>query len=113
MEPFRHERPTSLEDAVRLAAEEGAMVYASGTTVLDLVKLGVYRPGFVVDVTRLEVPAMRRIAVEGDTLRVGALVSMNDAAEDETVIARASAMFESLWLAASQQLRHMRRWAAS
>ena len=107
MEPFRYERPTTLEDAVRLAAEEGAMVYAGGTTMLDLMKLGVYRPATVVDVTRLEVPAMRRIAVEGGTLRLGALVSMNDAAEDETVIARAPVLSESLWLAASQQLRHM------
>ena len=112
MEPFAYERPTTLADAVALAAEPGAMVYAGGTTMLDLMKLGVYRPGRIVDVTRLDMPAMRRIATEDDgagggRLRLGALVSMNEAAEDETVKARAPVMSESLWLAASQQLRHM------
>ena len=107
MNPFRYERPTTLTEAVDLASRDGAMVYAGGTTMLDLMKLGVYRPTTVVDITRLDVPAMRRIAVEGDTLRLGALVSMSEAAEDETVKSRAPAMSESLWLAASQQLRAM------
>ena len=111
MRPFRYERPTRLTDAVRLAGMDGAMVYAGGTTMLDLMKLGVYRPETVVDITRLEEPALRRIAVEGDgnggTLRFGALVSMNAAAENADVKRLAPSMSESLWLAASQQLRHM------
>ena len=107
MRPFAYERPTRLSDAIEMAAEPGAMLYAGGTTMLDLMTLGVYRPERVVDITFLDEPAMRAIRVDGDALHLGALVSMHDAAEDATVKERAPSVSESLWLAASQQLRHM------
>ena len=107
MQPFAYDRPSRLAQAVEMAARDGAMLYAGGTTMLDLMKLGVYRPARVVDITFLDEPAMRRIAVEGGRLRLGALVSMHDAAENEDVKANAPCISESLWLAASQQLRHM------
>ncbi|MBM2576288.1 FAD binding domain-containing protein [Jannaschia sp. Os4] len=107
MTPFAYDRPRTLSDAVAMAAEEGAMLYAGGTTMLDLMKLGVYRPKRVVDLTFLEDPALREIAVEGDTLRLGALATMSQAAEDAAVKERAPVLSESLWLAATQQLRHM------
>ena len=107
MRPFLYDRPASLSDAVSMARADGAMLYAGGTTMLDLMKLGVYRPARVVDITHLPEPSMRRIAVEGDRLRLGALVSMHEAAENRDVKTLAPAMSESLWLAASQQLRHM------
>ena len=75
--------------------------------MLDLMKLGVARPDKIVDVTALDEPVMREIAVNGDNLMLGSLVTMHQAAEDETVKSRAPALSESLWLAASQQLRHM------
>ena len=112
MRPFSYKRPASLSEAVRLAAQDGAMLYAGGTTMLDLMKHGVYRPERIIDITRLDAPAMRCIAVEsdgngGERLRLGALVSMNTAAENTAIKDRAPAVSESLWLAASQQLRHM------
>ena len=107
MRPFAYDRPASLSEAVEMAQADGAMLYAGGTTMLDLMKLGVYRPARVVDITHLREPSMRRIAVEGDRIRMGALVSMHEAAEDASVKSNAPCMSESLWLAASQQLRHM------
>ena len=112
MRPFAYDRPTTLSRAVEMASADGAMIYAGGTTMLDLMKLGVYRPARVVDVTFLQDPAMRAIRVQGDPenggrLRFGALVSMHEAAENENVKRLAPAMSESLWLAASSQLRHM------
>ena len=107
MNPFAYERPRTLSDATAMAAEDGAMVYAGGTTMLDLMKLGVYRPRRVVDVTALDAPEMRAVTVDGDALRLGALVTMHDAAENAEVKGRAPVLSESLWLAATQQLRHM------
>ena len=112
MKPFAYDRPTSLPEAVRMARADGAMVYAGGTTMLDLMKHGVYRPERVVDITFLDAPRMREIRVGKDAsgnerLRFGALVSMHAAAEHADVKRLAPAMSESLWLAASPQLRHM------
>ena len=107
MKPFTYERPRRLEEAVRMARQDGAMLYAGGTTMLDLMKLGVYRPRTVVDITFLQEPSLREIAVRGDRLRLGALATMHDTAEHADVKRLAPSMSESLWLAASQQLRHM------
>ena len=107
MKPFLYERPGTVAEAARMAARDGAVVYAGGTTMLDLMKLGVHRPHRVVDITRMEGPSLREIAVRGNALHLGALVTMHRAAEDAAVKERAPALSESLWLAASPQLRHM------
>ena len=124
MRPFVYERPERVSDAARLAANdgarrvsaprEGAVIYAGGTTMLDLMKLDVAAPERLVDVTRLSDPRLREIRIEpgagadgADRLRLGALVTMHAAAEHADVKARAPVLSESLWLAASQQLRHM------
>ena len=107
MKPFLYERPRTIREAAEMARAPDAVIYAGGTTMLDLMKLGAYRPARVVDITFLDAPAMRRITVDGGTLRLGALVTMHEAAENADVKRLASVMSESLWLAASQQLRHM------
>ena len=116
MRPFVYERPETVGAAARRAGDaaervsapaSGPVIYAGGTTMLDLMKLGVARPERVVDVTALTDPALRRIRIDGSTLRLGSLVTMYDAAEHADVKARAPVLSESLWLAASQQLRHM------
>ena len=124
MRPFTYERPERAADAARLVANDGArrvsapregtVLYAGGTTMLDLMKLDVAAPERLVDVTRLTDPGLREIRIEpgadaggGDVLRMGALVTMHEAAENADVKSRAPVLSESLWLAASQQLRHM------
>ena len=39
MRPFAYERPRSVAEAARMAAEPGAMLCAGGTTMLDLMIL--------------------------------------------------------------------------
>ncbi|MBM2578125.1 xanthine dehydrogenase family protein subunit M [Jannaschia sp. Os4] len=107
MNPFFYERPTTLADATSRAVEPGAMIYAGGTTMLDLMKHKVYQPERVIDITRLREPGLREVRRDGDALVLGALVTMHQAAEDAVVKAEAPAISESLWLAATQQLRHM------
>jgi aerobic carbon-monoxide dehydrogenase medium subunit len=50
MRDFVYHRPTSLGDAGRLAAEQGAMLLAGGQTLLRDMKLGKHAPASLVDV---------------------------------------------------------------
>ena len=116
MRPFTFEQPARAKEAAQLAQNptarlsaptSGSVLYAGGTTMLDLMKLDVIQPDSVVDVTRLQDPNLRRVRMSGGQLRLGSLVTMNEAAENEDVKQNAPVLSESLWLAASQQLRHM------
>jgi CO/xanthine dehydrogenase FAD-binding subunit len=53
MREFAYARPESAEEAVRLVAAGDAAYLAGGTNLVDLMKLGVARPGLLVDVTAL------------------------------------------------------------
>lgn len=105
MRPFAYHRATSLRDAVEHGAAPGAAFLAGGTTMVDLMKIGVVAPATLVDITGLD--ELRRVSTGGATLRFGALAKMADVAEDATLKARYPALSESLWLAASPQLRNM------
>jgi carbon-monoxide dehydrogenase medium subunit len=53
MRDFAYHRPASLDEARRLALEDGAMLLAGGQTLLRDMKLGRYSPGSLVDVARI------------------------------------------------------------
>lgn len=65
-------RPSSVEEASRLlsAHADDAVAMCGGTELLLLLKLGLSRPAYVVDLKRIE--GLSRIEREGDTLVVGA-----------------------------------------
>lgn len=87
------------------AAGEGARYIAGGTTLYDLMKLGVERPAHLVDIASLE--GADRIDTSGDVLFFGAGALMADVAENEVVRRDYPVLAESLSKAASQQLRNM------
>ena len=107
MRPFGYHRPSSPEEAVSAfaAAGDGAMYIAGGTNVYDLMKLNVDRPTHLIDVTA--VGGLDGIDTSGDSLRFGAMTLMSDVAIDEMVVGEYPVLSESLWKAASQQLRNM------
>ena len=116
MRPFDYQAPTDAASAVALAsalasAHVGAPVQykGGGTTLIDLMKLDVMQPTTVVDITALDDPALRRIERSAGELRIGSLVSMAELHADETVVRGYPVLTESLWQAASQQLRNMAR----
>jgi xanthine dehydrogenase YagS FAD-binding subunit len=82
---------------------------AGGTQLLDLGKLDVMRFERVVDLTRLEDRALTSIAVDARGLRLGAMVTMRQAAEHAAVLRDYPVVAESLAKAASQQIRNMGR----
>jgi CO/xanthine dehydrogenase FAD-binding subunit len=106
MRPFEYVRSDDVAAAVALVSGDAQAAYlAGGTTELDLVlKDGVLEPDRLVDITRLP---LRGITRAEDTLRVGALVTMEELAADPTVRERVPLVREALLAGASPQLRNM------
>ncbi|HTF11577.1 MAG TPA: xanthine dehydrogenase family protein subunit M [Asanoa sp.] len=112
MRTFTYTAPSSVAEAVEAiaAAGDGAKFLAGGTTLYDLMKLGVERPPALVDVSRLA--ELTAIDTSGDTaggdhLVFGGGARMADVAADPVVRRDYPVLSESLWRAASQQLRNM------
>ncbi|CAD7712341.1 Aldehyde oxidoreductase FAD-binding subunit PaoB [Xanthomonas hydrangeae] len=96
------------EDAATAIVEGGkpeTKFLAGGTTLLDLMKLNVERPARLVDITRLQ--GLDTIAISADVLRIGALAKMSRVADHPEIKDLAPVLSESLWRAASAQLRNM------
>src|SRR3977135_1004509 len=108
MQPFTYVKARTAADAVRAMADGGPRTrfLAGGTTLFDLMKLNVETPTNVVDVAGLK--ELDGIDTGGSReLVFGALARMSDVAADPHIMAEYPALSESLWRAASQQLRNM------
>ncbi|WP_460662959.1 FAD binding domain-containing protein [Kribbella swartbergensis] len=107
MRPFTYTAARTVDQAVEALADggPGAKVLAGGTTLYDLMKLRVENPRAVVDISRIA--ELTEIDVSGPELRFGAGARMADVADHPTVRRDYQALSESLWRAASQQLRNM------
>jgi len=107
MKPFAYAAPSSVDAVVEAlrVAEPGTKILAGGTTLYDLMKIGVESPPAVIDVHRL--PELTGIAVTDSELVFGAGVRMADVSAHPFVSASYPALAESIWRAATQQLRNM------
>ena len=108
MQPFTYMRAQTIADAVRAVAAGGPQTryLAGGTTLYDLMKLNVETPASLVDITGLKELNVIDTGRPGE-LVFGALAKMSDVAADPRLISEYPALSESLWRAASQQLRNM------
>src|SRR5262245_54549995 len=108
MQPFTYMRAQTIADAVRAVAAggPGTRYLAGGTTLYDLMKLNVETPASLVDITGLKELNVIETGGQGE-LVIGALARMSDVAADPQIMAEYPALSESLWRAASQQLRNM------
>ena len=72
--PFEYIRPASLAEACEVLSEHGgdAKLIAGGQSLVPMMAMRLARPAWVVDINRLE--ALKRVALEGDALIVGAAV---------------------------------------
>lgn len=105
MRTFDYLRAEDTTTAIAEAAKPETRFLAGGTTLLDLMKLNVERPAHLVDITRL--PGLDTIEVSTDVIRIGALAKMSKVAAHADIIEAAPVLSESLWRAASAQLRNM------
>ena len=108
MRPFTYTKPHTVAAAVRAVADggSGTRFMAGGTTLYDLMKLNVEMPTTVVDLTGLRDLATFDTSGSQE-LMFGALAPMSDVAADPRLVRDYPALSESLWRAASQQLRNM------
>jgi xanthine dehydrogenase YagS FAD-binding subunit len=108
LRPFAYAAPTSVPEALDALVTAGpdARFLAGGTTLYDLMKLGVEAPPAVVDVLRL--PELAAVDTSGpEELVFGAGARMAEVAEDPVLLRDYPMLAESLAKAASQQLRTM------
>lgn len=83
-----------------------AKIIAGGTTLVDLMKLGVEAPEALIDiVAHRALPS--EVQITQDDLRIGALATMAEVAADPGVLAHYPAIAQSLQQAASPQIRNM------
>ena len=83
MNPFRYVKATSPADALaRMGGNLGARFVAGGTTLLDLMKLGVETPGVLIDINHL---GLDGITEDRHGLHIGAHVSNTGLAEHDSV----------------------------
>src|SRR4051812_6121461 len=117
MRPFRYQLAEDRKAALAAvdSAEEAAAAshvsapiqyLAGGTTLIDLMKIDVMRPGVVVDIN----PLQRQhgdIEVGREGLKLGALARMSQVADHPDVRRDYPVIAQSLAMAASPQIRNM------
>ncbi|WP_330327804.1 FAD binding domain-containing protein [Streptomyces pseudovenezuelae] len=104
MHPFSYTRASDTREAIN-AGRDGGRYIAGGTTLVDLMRETVERPETLVDITRL--PLGEVTVTERGGLRIGALVTMSEAAAHAKVRTLYPVVSEALELSASAQLRNM------
>ncbi len=98
--------PTTRPAAPPKAAHTASQFLAGGTTLVDLMKLDVMQPTYVIDINALT-NDFGAIEVRSDGLRLGAFVHMGEAADHPAIRRDFPVIAQSLQLAASAQIRNM------
>jgi xanthine dehydrogenase YagS FAD-binding subunit len=104
MKAFAYERPTTVEEALALAADGGTFL-AGGTNLVDHLRLGVRSVERLVDLTRLPLDQITERADGG--LVIGSGVRNSDLAAHPLVRTRYPFVTQALVAGASGQLRNM------
>lgn len=104
---FTFHRPDSLAEACRLGREYGcdAAYLAGGTDLLVDLRSGRRIVGHVIALGNLA--ELREIRLEGDTLHIGALATLNEIAESSVVLERFPALAEAIVTMAGTQIRNL------
>ena len=113
MVPFAYARAASVAAAVASLArhrsdgvhEPGADFFAGGTDMVQLMGEHLRNPDRVIDISGL--PGLDRIELRDDSLRLGALARMSDAAAHPAVQAECPVVSEALLASASAQVRNL------
>jgi xanthine dehydrogenase YagS FAD-binding subunit len=104
MRAFSLAMPQDQTSAIAAVGAPEAIYIGGGTDLMQLMKDDLLAPGQLVDLQGLP---LDRIETDGDTLRIGALVRMADAAEDPAVQQGFPVVSQALLASASPQVRNM------
>ena len=105
--PLEIHRPGSVDAALKLLAQhEGARVLAGGTDIVPNLKYGMYETGHLVALRGLS-HELRYVKREGAEVRLGALCTIDQLANDALVIEKLPALADACGQIAGPQLRRM------
>jgi xanthine dehydrogenase YagS FAD-binding subunit len=104
MHPFSYTRVSDTREALNAGCRGGRYI-AGGTTLVDLMRETVERPESLVDISGLPLGEVN--VTERGGLRIGALVTMSEAAAHRKVRTLFPVVSEALELSASAELRNM------
>jgi CO/xanthine dehydrogenase FAD-binding subunit len=99
----RYERPAAIDEALALLAEPGSRVQGGGTDLAGQIDRGLAEPDTVVD---LQGAGLDGIEADGDGVRIGATVTLAEAAESDA-LAPYAVVREAASQAAAPPLRNL------
>ncbi len=104
---FKYLRVSTIDEALSLLNEyDGdAKVLAGGMSLMPMLKLRMTEVKYLIDV--LGINDLKYIKVEGNYLRIGALVTHNDVAMNKAINERAKILSEAAWHIADIQVRNL------
>jgi len=106
--PFTYHKPTTVAEAVALLTQyddDGAKLIAGGHSLLPVMKLRLAEPAHLIDLSTATDDVLRAVTLEGDTLRLGALVTHRTLERDPTIRANAPLLAEMAGHVGDQQVR--------
>ncbi|MCL1692493.1 MAG: xanthine dehydrogenase family protein subunit M [Actinomycetia bacterium] len=103
---FDYRRPVTLAEATEILANHSGSVriLAGGTDLVAWLRDDAIAPDLVVDIKK--VPGLHDLKLDGDTLRIGALVTFTDLIESDVVKEHAPLLAEMSETVASQGIRN-------
>ena len=107
MRPFEYLSPNSRSQAISLLGSTwgSSEILAGGTDLLALMKDDILAPKRLINIK--DIKDLRGVSSHPDGIRVGALTTLGELADDETVKKNYPALAEALWEAASPQIRNL------
>jgi carbon-monoxide dehydrogenase medium subunit len=110
---FDYAKPKALAEALALLAEAGedAQLMAGGQTLLATLNLRLSEPSVLIDITHLD--ELKGIAVIGDQLRIGALVTHTEIEESKLIAQHAPLLKAAAPHIAHRAIRNLGTWGGS
>ena len=106
MNQFEYVQSTSASEALAaMAGKRHSSFLAGGTTIVDLMKLGVERPAELIDINALPLATVEELPDGG--IRIGALARNSDVAHHDLITKGFPVLSQALLSGASPQLRNM------
>lgn len=105
--PFTYHRATTVSDAIALLQQhtDTGKVIAGGHSLLPIMKTRLAQPEHLIDITGID--ELRSIAVEGDTVTIGALVTHRELATSAELAESVPLIPEMANLVGDQQVRNL------
>jgi aerobic carbon-monoxide dehydrogenase medium subunit len=102
---FDYHRPTTIREAVGLLGRlENARLLAGGQSLMPMLNMRFAFPDHIIDLNRVE--GLSAIALEGQTLRIGAMARQRDVLDNPVVQQRLPLLAEALTFVGHRQTRN-------